>query len=133
MMKNKPVTFNTMIISFRITLITGILLAMLPSYPQVISVSRSSATTGWQKTLTPGTTIGFPAVGPGPSTLCFTIRNTGSSPLILTGTPTITVSGADSAMFSVAQPGNDTVPQRVRSLMIQPSGVGSYQPRENIS
>jgi hypothetical protein len=103
-MKNKPFTFNTMIISFRITLITGILLAMLPSYPQVISVSRSSATTGWQKTLTPGTTIGFPAVGPGASTLRFTIRNTGSSPLILTGTPTITVSGADSAMFSVVQP-----------------------------
>ena len=76
----------------------------LSASAQTISIGHGTPGLQTNKTYASGATVAFPATGFGPSTITFTITNTGGSTLNLTGTPMVAKSGANAADFTVTQP-----------------------------
>jgi hypothetical protein len=69
-----------------------------PAVPE-IAVERSSVN------IADGGSVGFVTATVGsPADVVFTVRNTGSAPLALSGTPAVVVGGTDAALFSVISP-----------------------------
>ena len=69
-----------------------------PAVPE-IAVERSSVN------IADGGSVGFVTATVGsPADVVFTVRNTGTAPLALTGTPVVVVGGTDAALFSVISP-----------------------------
>jgi hypothetical protein len=69
-----------------------------PAEPE-IAVERSGVN------IADGGSVGFVTATVGsPADVVFTVRNTGSAPLALSGTPAVVVGGTDAALFSVISP-----------------------------
>jgi uncharacterized delta-60 repeat protein len=69
-----------------------------PAEPE-IAVERSGVN------IADGGSVGFATATVGsPADVVFTVRNTGSAPLALSGTPVVAVGGTDAALFSVISP-----------------------------